>query len=38
MRTRLRHTLRGEATAWRQRIQATLFHLGEPRLPDVKAD
>jgi transposase-like protein len=34
MRTRLRHTLRGEATAWRQRIQATLFHLGEPRLPD----
>jgi transposase len=34
MRTRLRHTLQDEATAWRQRIQATLFHLGEPALPD----
>jgi transposase len=32
-RTRLRKTLVDEATAWRQRIQATLFHLGEPSLP-----
>ena len=34
MRTRLRHTLQDEATAWRQRIQATLVQLGEPALPD----
>src|SRR5215218_5413359 len=33
-RTRLRKALIDEATAWRQRIQATLFHLGEPSLPD----
>lgn len=33
IRTRLRTTLRGEAVAWRQRIQATLFHLGLPCLP-----
>ena len=33
IRTRLRTTLIDEATAWRQRIQATLFHLGEPPLP-----
>jgi transposase len=33
MRTRLRKTLVDEATAWRQRIQATLFHLGCPPLP-----
>jgi transposase len=33
IRTRLRKTLIDEATAWRQRIQATLFHLGEPSLP-----
>jgi transposase len=32
-RTRLRKTLVDEATAWRQRIQATLFHLGQPSLP-----
>lgn len=34
MRTRLRKTLVDEATGWRQRIQATLFHLGQPRLPE----
>jgi transposase len=34
LRTRLRKTLVDEATAWRQRIQATLFHLGLPSLPD----
>jgi transposase len=34
IRTRLRKTLIDEATAWRQRIQATLFHLGEPSLPE----
>jgi transposase len=34
IRTRLRKTLIDEATAWRQRIQATLFHLGLPSLPD----
>jgi transposase len=33
IRTRLRKTLCDEATAWRQRIQATLFHLGLPSLP-----
>jgi transposase len=33
-RTRLRKALIDEATAWRQRIQATLFHLGLPSLPD----
>ena len=33
-RTRLRKALVDEATAWRQRIQATLFHLGLPALPD----
>lgn len=33
IRTRLRKTLGDEATAWRQRIQATLFHLGLPALP-----
>src|ERR687898_1023305 len=33
-RARLRKTLIDEATAWRQRIQATLFHLGLPSLPD----
>lgn len=32
-RTRLRKTLVDEATSWRQRIQATLFHLGQPSLP-----
>lgn len=32
-KTRLRKTLVDEATAWRQRIQATLFHLGQPSLP-----
>jgi transposase len=38
-RTRLRKTLVDEATAWRQRIQATLFHCGEPSLPaGLKAD
>jgi transposase len=34
LRTRQRKTLVDEATAWRQRIQATLFHLGLPSLPD----
>lgn len=34
MRSRLRKTLGDEARAWRQRIQATLFHFGEPSLPD----
>jgi transposase len=34
IRTRLRKTLGDERTAWRQRLQATLFHLGQPRLPD----
>jgi transposase len=34
MRTRLRKTLKDEQTAWRQRIQATLFHLGKPSLPE----
>jgi transposase len=34
IRTRLRKTLIDEATAWRQRLQATLFHLGLPALPD----
>jgi transposase len=33
-RTRLRKTLSDDATAWRQRIQATLFQLGLPSLPD----
>jgi transposase len=33
-RTRLRKKLSDEHTAWRQTIQATLFHLGLPRLPD----
>lgn len=33
-RTRLRKTLADEAQAWRQRIQATLFHVGQPSLPD----
>jgi transposase len=33
VRTRLRSTLVADATAWRQRIQATLFHLGLPSLP-----
>lgn len=33
IRTRLRKTLGDEAVAWRQRIQATLFHLGLPALP-----
>jgi transposase len=32
-RTRLRKTLVDEATSWRQRIQATLFHYGSPSLP-----
>jgi transposase len=34
MRTRLRKALIDEATAWRQRLQATLFHFGLPSLPD----
>lgn len=34
IRTRLRKTLIDEATAWRQRLQATLFHFGLPALPD----
>jgi transposase len=34
LRTRLRKTLIDEATAWRQRLQATLFHFGLPALPD----
>jgi transposase len=34
IRTRLRKTLIDERTAWRQRIQATLFHLGLPSLPE----
>jgi transposase len=34
LRTRLRKTLIDEATAWRQRLQATLFHFGLPSLPD----
>jgi transposase len=34
IRTRLRKTLVDEATSWRQRIQATLFHLGQPSLPE----
>lgn len=34
VRTRLRKTLVDERTAWRQRIQATLFHLGVPALPE----
>ena len=33
IRTRLRKTLGDEAVAWRQRAQATLFHLGLPALP-----
>jgi transposase len=33
VRTRLRKSLSDEATAWRERIQATLFHLGLPSLP-----
>jgi transposase len=33
MRTWLRKSLSDEATAWRKRIQATLFHLGLPSLP-----
>jgi transposase len=33
-RTRLRKRLSDEHTAWRQTIQATLFHFGLPRLPD----
>jgi transposase len=33
IRTRLRKTLGDEAAAWRQRAQATLFHLGLPSLP-----
>jgi transposase len=33
IRTRLRKTLSDEAIAWRERIQATLFHLGLPSLP-----
>ena len=33
IRTRLRKTLSDESTAWRQRLQATLFHLGLPSLP-----
>jgi transposase len=33
MQTRLRKTLIDEQAAWRQRIQATLFHLGRPSLP-----
>ena len=32
-RTRLRKTLTDERTAWLQRIQATLFHLGLSRMP-----
>jgi transposase len=32
--TRLHKTLSDEATAWRQRIQATLFQFGLPALPD----
>jgi transposase len=34
MRTRLRKTLSDDRTAWRQRIQATLFQFGESSLPD----
>jgi transposase len=34
IRTRLRKRLWDEHTAWRQAIQATLFHLGLPRLPE----
>jgi transposase len=34
MRTRLRKSLVDEATAWRQRLQATLFQFGLPALPD----
>lgn len=34
IRTQLRKTLSDEATSWRQRIQATLFHLGQPSLPE----
>ena len=34
MFTRLRKMLIDEATAWRQRLQATLFHFGLPTLPD----
>jgi len=37
-RTRIRKTLVDEATSWRQRIQATLFHLGQPSLPTDVAD
>jgi transposase len=33
MRTRLRKRLSDEHTAWRQLVQATLFHLGLPALP-----
>src|SRR5919198_3850587 len=32
-RTRLRKKLQDEHTAWRQTLQATLFHLGLPSLP-----
>ncbi len=34
IRTRLRKTLSDESTSWRQRLQATLFHLGLPSLPE----
>jgi transposase len=33
IRSRLRETLRDERTAWRERIQASLFRLGLPSLP-----
>jgi transposase len=33
-RTRLRNKLAAQHTAWRQSLQATLFQLGLPRLPD----
>jgi transposase len=33
-RTRLRHTLAGERTAWLQRIRATLFHHGVEAAPE----
>jgi transposase len=33
IKTRLRKTLVDQRTAWHQRIQATLFHLGLPSMP-----
>lgn len=32
-KTRLRHTLSTERSAWRTRLQAALFHVGAPSLP-----